>query len=157
MSGRTALAALLPLQRDDFVEIFRAMDGLPVTVRLIDPPLHEFLPPLEQLAVKVAVAQERGEDVAKEEALLAAVRRMHEENPMLGLRGVRLGLVIPGLFAMQVRAIVEAAVERVRGRRRPPAGDHGPAGRCGAGTGDGTRRGGTDHRGGDPGERRSTC
>ncbi|RKN19219.1 pyruvate, phosphate dikinase [Micromonospora musae] len=109
-----ALAALLPLQRADFVEIFRAMDGLPVTVRLIDPPLHEFLPPLEQLAVNVAVAQERGEDVAKEEALLAAVRRMHEENPMLGLRGVRLGLVIPGLFAMQVRAIVEAAVTVVR-------------------------------------------
>jgi pyruvate, orthophosphate dikinase len=106
-----ALAALLPLQRADFVEIFREMDGLPVTVRLIDPPLHEFLPPLEQLAVDVAVAQERGEDVAKEEALLAAVRRMHEQNPMLGLRGVRLGLVIPGLFAMQVRAIVEAAVE----------------------------------------------
>ncbi|MEU6204277.1 pyruvate, phosphate dikinase [Micromonospora musae] len=116
-----ALAALLPLQRADFVEIFRAMDGLPVTVRLIDPPLHEFLPPLEQLAVNVAVAQERGEDVAKEEALLAAVRRMHEENPMLGLRGVRLGLVIPGLFAMQVRAIVEAAVTVVRdgGSARP--------------------------------------
>ncbi|WP_341717155.1 pyruvate, phosphate dikinase [Micromonospora sp. FIMYZ51] len=109
-----ALAALLPLQRADFAEIFREMDGQPVTVRLIDPPLHEFLPPLEQLAVDVAVAQERGEDVAKEEALLAAVRRMHEENPMLGLRGVRLGLVIPGLFAMQVRAITEAAVEYTR-------------------------------------------
>jgi pyruvate,orthophosphate dikinase len=109
-----ALAALLPLQRADFVEIFREMDGQPVTVRLIHPPLHEFLPPLEQLAVDVAVAQERGEDVAKEEALLAAVRRMHEENPMLGLRGVRLGLVIPGLFAMQVRAITEAAVECTR-------------------------------------------
>ncbi|BCJ60838.1 pyruvate, phosphate dikinase [Micromonospora endophytica] len=109
-----ALAALLPLQRADFMEIFREMDGQPVTVRLIDPPLHEFLPPLEQLAVDVAVAQERGEDVAKEEALLAAVRRMHEENPMLGLRGVRLGLVIPGLFAMQVRAITEAAVECAR-------------------------------------------
>ncbi|ABP55860.1 pyruvate, phosphate dikinase [Salinispora tropica] len=105
-----ALAALLPLQRADFIEIFREMDGLPVTVRLIDPPLHEFLPPLEQLAVNVAVAQERGEAAAREEALLAAVRRMHEENPMLGLRGVRLGLVIPGLFAMQVRAITEAAV-----------------------------------------------
>ncbi|MDG4832638.1 pyruvate, phosphate dikinase [Solwaraspora sp. WMMD1047] len=112
-----ALAALLPLQRADFVEIFREMDGLPVTVRLIDPPLHEFLPPLEELAVNVAVAQERGEDVAKEEALLSAVRRMHEQNPMLGLRGVRLGLVIPGLFAMQVRAIVEAAVECARDGR----------------------------------------
>jgi pyruvate, orthophosphate dikinase len=107
-----ALAALLPLQRADFIDIFREMDGLPVTVRLIDPPLHEFLPPLEELAVKVAVGKERGEDTAKDEKLLTAVRRMHEQNPMLGLRGVRLGLVIPGLFAMQVRAIVEAAAER---------------------------------------------
>jgi pyruvate, orthophosphate dikinase len=116
-----ALDALLPLQRTDFVEIFQAMDGLPVTVRLIDPPLHEFLPPLEELAVSVAVAHERGEDAAKAEALLAAVRRMHEQNPMLGLRGVRLGLVIPGLFAMQVRAIAEAAAECARrgGNPRP--------------------------------------
>ncbi|MEV8515761.1 pyruvate, phosphate dikinase [Dactylosporangium sp. NPDC051484] len=104
-----ALAELLPLQRDDFTDLFREMAGLPVTVRLIDPPLHEFLPPLEDLAVKVAVAQERGEDPGHDKDLLDAVRRMHEENPMLGLRGVRLGLVIPGLFAMQVRAIVEAA------------------------------------------------
>ncbi|MFD0584712.1 pyruvate, phosphate dikinase [Dactylosporangium darangshiense] len=104
-----ALAELLPLQRADFTELFRAMAGLPVTVRLIDPPLHEFLPPLEDLAVKVAVAEERGEDPGRDKDLLDAVRRMHEENPMLGLRGVRLGLVIPGLFAMQVRAIVEAA------------------------------------------------
>ena len=104
-----ALGALLPLQRDDFVEIFQAMDGLPVTVRLIDPPLHEFLPPLEELAVEVAVAEARGEDPGRAKTLLAAVRRMHEQNPMLGLRGVRLGLVIPGLFAMQVRAIAEAA------------------------------------------------
>ncbi|MFB9179466.1 putative PEP-binding protein, partial [Dactylosporangium sucinum] len=81
----------------------------PVTVRLIDPPLHEFLPPLEDLAVKVARAQERGEDPGHDRELLDAVHRMHEENPMLGLRGVRLGLVIPGLFAMQVRAIAEAA------------------------------------------------
>jgi pyruvate, orthophosphate dikinase len=104
-----ALAELLPLQRGDFEELFREMDGLPVTVRLIDPPLHEFLPPLEELAVKVAVAEAKGEDPGRDEKLLSAVRRMHEENPMLGLRGVRLGLVIPGLFAMQVRAIVEAA------------------------------------------------
>jgi pyruvate, orthophosphate dikinase len=87
------------------------MDGLPVTVRLIDPPLHEFLPSLEELAVNVAVARERGEDHAEDSQLLDAVRRMHEQNPMLGLRGVRLGLVIPGLFAMQVRAITEAAVQ----------------------------------------------
>ncbi|WP_433209800.1 pyruvate, phosphate dikinase [Dactylosporangium sp. CS-047395] len=104
-----ALAELLPLQRSDFEDLFREMAGLPVTVRLIDPPLHEFLPPLEDLAVKVAVAEERGEDPGRDKDLLDAVRRMHEENPMLGLRGVRLGLVIPGLFAMQVRAIVEAA------------------------------------------------
>jgi pyruvate, orthophosphate dikinase len=106
-----ALAALLPLQRADFVEIFRAMDGLPVTVRLIDPPLHEFLPPLADLAVKVALAEARGEDPGHDKVLLAAVQRMHEQNPMLGLRGVRLGVVIPGLFAMQVRAIAEAAAE----------------------------------------------
>jgi pyruvate,orthophosphate dikinase len=106
-----ALAELLPLQRADFTDLFREMAGLPVTVRLIDPPLHEFLPPLEDLAVKVAVAEERGQDPGRDKDLLAAVRRMHEENPMLGLRGVRLGLVIPGLFAMQVRAIVEAAAQ----------------------------------------------
>ncbi|MBV1856113.1 pyruvate, phosphate dikinase [Catellatospora tritici] len=103
-----ALAALLPLQRDDFVEIFQAMDGLPVTIRLIDPPLHEFLPPLEELAVAVATAEHPDPHAEK---LLAAVRRMHEQNPMLGLRGVRLGLVIPGLFGMQVRAIAQAAVK----------------------------------------------
>jgi pyruvate,orthophosphate dikinase len=116
-----ALDALLPLQRNDFIEIFREMDGLPVTVRLIDPPLHEFLPPLEELAVKVALAEARGEDPGKDATLLAAVRRMHEQNPMLGLRGVRLGLVIPGLFKMQVRAIAEAAaaVKRDGGDPRP--------------------------------------
>ncbi|GLI01069.1 pyruvate, phosphate dikinase [Phytohabitans aurantiacus] len=118
---QAALDGLMPLQRADFVEIFQAMDGLPVTVRLIDPPLHEFLPALEDLAVRVAVAHERGEDAGKDEALLAAVRRMHEQNPMLGLRGVRLGLVIPGLFGMQVRAIAEAAAECARqgGTPRP--------------------------------------
>jgi pyruvate,orthophosphate dikinase len=106
---QAALDALLPLQREDFVGIFRAMDSLPVTVRLIDPPLHEFLPALEELAAKVAVAEATGKDPGHDGVLLAAVRRMHEQNPMLGLRGVRLGLVIPGLFAMQVRAIAEAA------------------------------------------------
>jgi pyruvate, orthophosphate dikinase len=106
-----ALDALLPLQRDDFAEIFRSMSGLPVTIRLIDPPLHEFLPPLEDLAVKVAIAEASGRDPGHDADLLAAVRRMHEQNPMLGLRGVRLGLVIPGLFAMQVRAIAEAAAK----------------------------------------------
>ncbi|HVF04067.1 MAG TPA: pyruvate, phosphate dikinase [Frankiaceae bacterium] len=104
-----ALQALLPMQREDFVGIFAAMDGLPVTVRLLDPPLHEFLPSLEELAVRVAVGDATGQDVTKERTLLDAVRRLHEQNPMLGLRGVRLGLVIPGLFALQVRAIAEAA------------------------------------------------
>jgi pyruvate,orthophosphate dikinase len=106
---QSALDELMPLQRNDFVDIFRAMSGRPVTIRLIDPPLHEFLPPLEDLAVSVAVAEATGKPDQHDKALLAAVRRMHEENPMLGLRGVRLGLVIPGLFSMQVRAIAEAA------------------------------------------------
>ncbi|QFY07314.1 pyruvate, phosphate dikinase [Nonomuraea phyllanthi] len=104
---QAALDALEPLQKSDFVEIFRAMDGDPVTIRLIDPPLHEFLPDIVDLSVKVATegASE------KDRRLLAAVKRLHEQNPMLGLRGVRLGLVIPGLFAMQVRAIAQAAKE----------------------------------------------
>jgi len=106
---QAALDGLLPLQRADFIGIFQAMDGLPVTIRLIDPPLHEFLPALDELASKVAVAEATGNDPGHDLVLLAAVRRMHEQNPMLGLRGVRLGLVIPGLFAMQVRAIAEAA------------------------------------------------
>ncbi len=107
---KAALAELLPLQRTDFIGIFDAMDGLPVTVRLIDPPLHEFLPDITELTVKIAVAEAKGEKVAeKDHVLLEAVRRLHEQNPMLGLRGVRLGLVIPGLFALQVRAIAEAA------------------------------------------------
>ncbi|UOY03255.1 pyruvate, phosphate dikinase [Blastococcus sp. PRF04-17] len=109
---QAALDALEPLQKQDFLEIFEAMDGLPVTVRLLDPPLHEFLPDLTELSVRVALAEERGEPDEGSLRLLAAVRGMHESNPMLGLRGVRLGLVVPGLFAMQVRAIGEAACER---------------------------------------------
>jgi pyruvate,orthophosphate dikinase len=110
-SRRAALNELRPLQRADFTEILREMDGLPVTIRLIDPPLHEFLPALEELAVRVAVMKERGEDPGRSGELLIAVRRMSEENPMLGLRGVRLGLMLPGLFDMQVRAVAEAAKE----------------------------------------------
>jgi len=106
---QAVLDELLPLQRDDFTEIFRAMDGLPVTIRLIDPPLHEFLPDLTELSVKVELDQAAGRPSDDDGRLLAAVRRMHESNPMLGLRGVRLGLTVPGLFAMQTRAIVEAA------------------------------------------------
>jgi len=109
---QAALDALEPLQRGDFVEIFEAMDGLPVTIRLIDPPLHEFLPDLTELSVKVALAGDSATETDRK--LLEAVRRLHEQNPMLGLRGVRLGLVIPGLFAMQVRAIAHAAADRVK-------------------------------------------
>ncbi len=124
-----AYQALLPLQRNDFVGIFRAMDGLPVTVRLLDPPLHEFLPNQVDLAVGVARAEERGEPevVLREEripldrakAVLQKVSELHEANPMLGLRGVRLGIVKPGLYAMQVRAICEAAAQ-VRKEGRDP-------------------------------------
>jgi pyruvate,orthophosphate dikinase len=87
------------------------MDGLPVTVRLLDPPLHEFLPDRTSLAVEVALGKERGEDVSDRERVLRKVNELHEANPMLGLRGVRLGIVKPGLYAMQVRAICEAAAQ----------------------------------------------
>ena len=90
------------------------MDGLPVTIRLIDPPLHEFLPDYTDLSVETALMDERGERDTKQHQLLDAVKRLHEENPMLGLRGVRLGIVIPGLFAMQARAILEAAARRIK-------------------------------------------
>ncbi|HVF53732.1 MAG TPA: pyruvate, phosphate dikinase [Actinomycetota bacterium] len=111
-----AYSALLPLQRKDFEGIFAAMDGLPVTVRLLDPPLHEFLPNHTDLAVEVALAEagvtKMGKKrLAEQKAVLAKVNDLHEANPMLGLRGVRLGIVKPGLYAMQVRAIVEAAVK----------------------------------------------
>ncbi|MEU6728228.1 pyruvate, phosphate dikinase [Nonomuraea wenchangensis] len=105
---QAALDALEPLQKSDFVGIFQAMEGAPVTIRLIDPPLHEFLPDITELSVKIATSENPTD---KDRALLAAVKRLDEQNPMLGLRGVRLGLVIPGLFAMQVRAIAQAAKE----------------------------------------------
>jgi pyruvate,orthophosphate dikinase len=108
------LAELLPLQRADFIGIFEAMDGLPVTIRLLDPPLHEFLPNITELSVRVAVAESRGEKREGDLRMLQAVHKLHEQNPMLGLRGVRLGVVIPGLFEMQSRAILEAAAERIR-------------------------------------------
>ena len=108
-----ALSELLPLQREDFKGILEAMDGLPVTIRLIDPPLHEFLPDFTELSVQVALEDERDKSDTRTHKLLAAVTRLHEQNPMLGLRGVRLGIVIPGLFTMQVRAVLEAAAERV--------------------------------------------
>ncbi|MEJ2861272.1 pyruvate, phosphate dikinase [Actinomycetospora flava] len=103
------LQALLPLQIEDFTAIYRAMAGLPVTIRLLDPPLHEFLPDYTDLSVEVALDRERGQLTEEKEELLANVRRLHEQNPMLGLRGVRLGIAVPGLFAMQIRAITRAA------------------------------------------------
>ena len=112
-----ALAALEILQTGDFVEILTAMDGLPVTIRTIDPPLHEFLPDLTDLSVKIALEGDKATD--KERRVLAEVRRMHEQNPMLGLRGVRLDLVIPGLFGMQVRAIAHAATQLKRAGKDP--------------------------------------
>jgi pyruvate,orthophosphate dikinase len=104
-----ALDELLPPQRQDFTEILEAMDGLPVTIRLLDPPLHEFLPDYTELSVRVAVADATGDPDKEATTLLAEVQRLHEQNPMLGMRGVRLGLVVPGLFKLQVRAIAEAA------------------------------------------------
>src|SRR5918997_6175979 len=112
---KAAYKALLPLQRKDFTGIPRAMDGLPVTVRLLDPPLHEFLPDHVDLEVEVALAEAGAKRMTKKKLaqrkeMLAKVRELHEANPMLGLRGVRLGIVKPGLYALQVRAIVDAAV-----------------------------------------------
>lgn len=107
-----ALEKLLPFQRSDFEGLFRVMDGLPVIIRLIDPPLHEFLPSYEELLVEVTELRVKGNDpekLAEKEKILAAVNSMRESNPMLGLRGVRLGIHMPGLTEMQVRAIFEAA------------------------------------------------
>jgi pyruvate,orthophosphate dikinase len=111
-----AMAELENLQQGDFEGIFRAMDGLPVVIRLIDPPLHEFLPNLEEQLVKVTKA---GDDATPEDRqLLATIQSMHEQNPMLGLRGCRLGLVIPDFVKIQTRAILNAqiAVKRAGGR-----------------------------------------
>ncbi len=119
------LSQLLPLQRADFAGLFRAMAGMPVTVRLIDPPLHEFLPRRETLIQEVAELETRvrlhdgdgdgklESQLQQKQALLLAVDSMHEENPMLGLRGVRLGIHMPELVSMQVRALFEAACDCV--------------------------------------------
>ncbi len=110
---RVELAKLLPMQRDDFYGILKAMHGLPVIIRLIDPPLHEFLPSLEELLVEVTRAQalKKPEKSYRDKVrLLAEVQALHEQNPMLGLRGCRLGLLFPEIIEMQTRAIIEAAV-----------------------------------------------
>ncbi|MGA2837232.1 MAG: pyruvate, phosphate dikinase [Acidimicrobiales bacterium] len=105
----SALEALRVAQKADFVEILEAMDGQPVTVRLLDPPLHEFLPDPTELAIKQATV-----GLTEEESrLFEAAKLWHEVNPMLGTRGVRLGVIKPGLYAMQVRALMEAALDRV--------------------------------------------
>ena len=103
-----AMAKLEVLQQGDFEGIFRAMDGLPVVIRLIDPPLHEFLPNLEEQLVKVTLAGDSASDEDRE--LLAAIRSMHEQNPMLGLRGCRLGLMIPDFVKVQTRAILNGLI-----------------------------------------------
>lgn len=109
---RGIISEMEPLQRKDFVGIMMAMSGLPVTIRLLDPPLHEFLPNLAELSARMARAEALGEEVsARELAIFSAVKRLHEANPMLGLRGVRLGILIPELFKMQVRALVNACIE----------------------------------------------
>ena len=109
---RSVIAEMEPLQRADFVGIMMAMSGLPVTIRLLDPPLHEFLPSLVVLSAEMARAEALNEDVSpRDRALFAAVNRLHESNPMLGLRGVRLGILIPELYKMQVRALVYAYLE----------------------------------------------
>jgi pyruvate,orthophosphate dikinase len=110
-----ALEQLRAAQERDFESILEAMDNLPVTIRLLDPPLHEFLPSTEELELKKAV---EGLD-AEEERLLDAARAWHEVNPMLGTRGVRLGVIKPGLYAMQVRALMQAAAARVAAGGRP--------------------------------------
>ncbi|HOH92340.1 MAG TPA: PEP-utilizing enzyme, partial [Anaerolineaceae bacterium] len=108
-----ALEIILPQQRGDFYGLFEAMDGLPVIIRLIDPPLHEFLPSMEELLVEVATMRAKGETegLAEKENLLAVVQGLHESNPMMGLRGIRLGIVYPDIMKMQVRAIFEAACD----------------------------------------------
>jgi pyruvate,orthophosphate dikinase len=113
-AGRTAaLDELLPYQRKDFDGLFEAMDGYPVIIRLIDPPLHEFMPDEEKLFEEVITMRVKGETegLADKEKLLAAIRGMHESNPMMGLRGVRLSIYMPQIVEMQVRAIFEAAAD----------------------------------------------
>jgi pyruvate,orthophosphate dikinase len=111
---RKALDELLPLQRGDFYGVFKAMHGMPVTIRTIDPPLHEFLPKREELMVEIATMEtkgEKGRELDEKRALLRRVEALHEFNPMLGHRGVRLGITYPEITEMQTRAIIEAACQ----------------------------------------------
>ena len=121
-----AMGKLEKLQEGDFYGIFEAMDGLPVVIRLIDPPLHEFLPNHSEVLVEVTTMQAKGVDqndphFAEERELLRAVEALREQNPMLGLRGIRLGLMIPDLVKMQTRAILNAAIKRKQAGGDPHA------------------------------------
>jgi pyruvate,orthophosphate dikinase len=116
-----AMSKLQGLQQGDFEGIFRAMDGLPVVIRLIDPPLHEFLPNLEEQLVKVTRAEEHGGASEEDKELLTAIRSLHEQNPMLGLRGCRLGLMIPDFVKIQTRAILQAQIAVKRSGGNPIA------------------------------------
>ncbi len=119
-----ALEKLLPMQQGDFYEILKEMDGLTVTIRLLDPPLHEFLPNTEELSVEITRLKLTGGDpdeIAQKEALLRKARALHEFNPMLGHRGCRLGVTTPAIYAMQVRAIVQAVVQLLKEGYHPKA------------------------------------
>lgn len=109
-----ALAQLLPMQKQDFYGLFKEMDGYGVTIRLIDPPLHEFLPKREELMLEIAIAKERKEDVMTREELLRRIDELHEFNPMLGHRGCRLGITYPEITQMQTRAILSGAAELIK-------------------------------------------
>ncbi len=108
---KEALAKLLPMQYQDFKDMFKALNGYPMTIRLLDPPLHEFLPDKETLIAEVATLKAKGEDYKEKENLLHTVEELSESNPMMGLRGCRLGLMFPEINEMQVRAIFEAACD----------------------------------------------
>jgi len=108
---KSLIEKLMPLQKKDFMEIFEVMNGLPVTIRLLDPPLHEFLPSIEQLMNDINELKERGESTKEKENVLRKVKTLYEVNPMLGHRGVRLGITIPELYDMQIYSILEAACE----------------------------------------------
>lgn len=113
---QAALDKLLPYQRADFDGLFEAMSGYPVIIRLLDPPLHEFMPDEGELLEEVITARVKGEDASEKEALLANIESLHESNPMMGLRGVRLSVMMPQIVSMQVRAIFEAAADvKLRG------------------------------------------
>jgi len=119
---RAALAKLLPMQREDFEGLFRAMDGLPVTIRLLDPPLHEFLPKREELMVEIAkleLTEPKSPKLAEKREVLRRVEELHEFNPMLGLRGCRLGIAFPEITEMQARAIFEAAANVASEGKKP--------------------------------------